>query len=335
MNVVWHLTALIGCALLLCPPTWLLRPALLLRQALWTTVIIAGHHLGRPLKLLALSISVGLSLPLLFSALTPFVSPHASLPDLWILLWMLAVIALRLIFIPALLIEWSTIRPWEQEIARRGSLLVNQHEHLWWKRLGPELRQSLARTWRIALPIANPRNNAVQEQWRPVARCSGLFLLHLCLLIGSAPRFALSGMNEKPAMYLFFLIVIVIYVATQSIASARHYMWKLTQLALIALTVYFSYSLDWSYGPQKNSGISAFLIISLLFSAVGIHQTGSFLVRVRATHTHTATFGSGQWQFNLINQFAKLGKIAVNRSNIFIFLNLLDAAAAILRITVT
>jgi hypothetical protein len=60
-----------------------------------------------------------------------------------------------------------------------------------------------------------------------------------------------------------------------------------------------------------------------------------FFIQADDVHANFAPFRSGQWQFGLINQFAKLGKIAMKRSNIFIFLHLLDVLAAILRITVT
>lgn len=334
MNPVWHLIGLLACALLFCPLKWLFRPARLLCQVLWTIIIAVGHQLGQSLRLLSLTIAVGLSLPLLYSSLTPLVSSHPALPHFWVYVWVIIVVVLRLALLPAILIEWSAIRPWEQEIARSASTLNTREESTGWLLAISEIKASLPRIWKISGAISNTRVNEF-HQWGVVARCSGLLMTHLFLLTPPAQLSATESLEQPHSVNFIFMIIIIAYLIKYSLSSSRHKGVTVALLSLLISTVYFSHTYVSMEDSAQVLGVSVFFIFSVLLGGLALQQLISFSIKTYVAHAHLVPFGSGQWQFQLINQFSKVGKIAAKHSNIFIFLHLLDALAAILKITVT
>lgn len=335
MNAAWKLTGLLGCVLLFCPLNWLFRPALFLRQALWTAIITAGHRFGQSLRLLSLTVAIGLSFPLLFSALPPLLTTQPSLSHFWADVWLIVIVVLKVTLLPAVLIEWGTIRPWEQEIARSASHQIGHENSKGWVQALAETKSLLPRTWKISCAISKTQSHDFYEHWSSVARSSGLLLLHLSLISATSKLDDSRTLNKPYLIHSIFLLIMVIYLLKQILAGSKNSLVTFARLTLLTGVVYFSYTFVTGEILNQASGISVFFVFSILLALLIIEQMARFFIQVYDAQARLAQFSSGQWQLQLLNQSAKLGKIAVKHSNICIFLHLLDVLAAILRITVT
>lgn len=332
MSLAWHLTGLFGCVLLFCPLSWILAPALFLRRILWTIIITLGHNVGQPMRVLSLTTAIGFSLPFIYATMAPILLQHSAASQLWAHIWIVTVVAMRVIVVPSLLIEWNSIKPWEQEIARSATYQKHINPPNAWLHSLQNIKSIFPRTWRVSAAISIAHKSEFQQQWGAVARCSGLLLLHLFLLMGAQQLRQRSHSEQIIYIYIVLVTILGIYTVTQSFARSWPITWKVIHLAFLALIVQFSYTLT-SSSVLSSQGMSGFLVISLLIAGLGAQQMLYFFARIPRTRPQAAHFGAGQWQFKLISQFAHLGKIAYQQSNIFIFLQLLDLAAAILRIT--
>lgn len=332
MSLAWHLTGLFGCVLLFCPLSWILAPALFLRRILWSIIIAVGHNVGQPMRVLSLTTAIGFSLPFIYATMAPIIQQSSAASQHWAQTWIVTVVAMRVIAVPSLLIDWSSIKPWEQEIARGATYQNHLDAPNAWLHSLKTISSIFPRVWKVSTAISIAHKSEFQQQWGAVARCSGLLLLHLFLLMGAQQLRQRSHSEQVIYIYIVLVTILGLYTITQSFARSWPLTWKVIHLAFLALIVQFSYTLTTS-SVLLSQGMSGFLVISLLISGLAAQQMLYFFARIPRTQPQEAHFGAEQWQFRLISQFAHLGKIAYHQSNIFIFLQLLDLAAAILRIT--
>lgn len=113
------LTAASGLALIILNQSQAFAPARFLRARIWANVILFGGGAALPLYFLSIVIGLAAALPTL-SALIPQSSPNVSLrlnhaEPLLLGLTLL----LRIVLWPAIALDWSTVKKWEQEVVRR------------------------------------------------------------------------------------------------------------------------------------------------------------------------------------------------------------------------
>ncbi|MEY3903630.1 MAG: hypothetical protein RL189_2936 [Pseudomonadota bacterium] len=113
------LTAVFGLALIILNQPQAFASARFIRARIWANVILFGGGAALPLYFLSIVVGLAAALPIL-SALIPQPSPNVPLPlgHAEPLLLALTLI-LRIVLWPAIALDWSTVKKWEQEVVRR------------------------------------------------------------------------------------------------------------------------------------------------------------------------------------------------------------------------
>jgi hypothetical protein len=272
ISLEWLLIGCTGWGLALFSSQFIFPAARQLRRLFWLSIILFGESAVVPLRVLSICFGLCASLPL-WATLFSIPAEGSALQLSSVQFWIVGLTLFFRIFLwPALALDWSTVRKWEQEVVRRprGGLwaYIFAPNH-------PARRLSVSRAAELGRVLA--RTELINSSsLRAIPRQSlGLLLIYLMTLSISPANAHLKAESQLLFIVMsgivFFERLILGIEAKRRIQSLI--LWSLIPLALVLSTRIFTNlqpSLPWPdfIFSKFTHDLSQFSLVTVVFFLV-------------------------------------------------------------------